>query len=340
MRNSFALSLVVVLWSCGSHATAGWKKDSLEKLNQRIHGTLIDHSHNHGQDLRIWSEALHERRDLYVYVPPCYDPKQRYPLLVYLHGYPQDETTFLEAMVEWFDEVIANGKLPPVVIAFPDGSIQGKASYFLMQDVWNFLFSHYSLRLEREAHVLIGISLGGGAAYRLPLVYPDRFKLIIGFLPTLNLRWVDCHGSYRAPFDPCCWGWRTTLNPHELMGRFYGLIPVRYGVLTDPLVGRGPDAIRRISEVNPIELLDVYDVRPGQFDMYIAYAGNDELNIPAQVNSYLYKARERHLPITVAFDPEGKHRLETGKKLFPAAIEWMAPLLAPYSSPLHPGSAP
>ena len=351
MRNVFWFSLLVALCCVAPEARAErWKKDSLQRLNDRLNGKLIDHSHNHGADNRIWSPALNERRDLYVYVPPGYAPRQRYPLILYLHGYVQDETTFLQALVEWFDEVMSNGKMPPAIIAFPDGSIQGKSTIkrnasffldskagnfeqFLMKDVWDFLFCKYPLRPEREAHVLVGISMGGAAAFRIPLAYPDRFKLIIGFMPALNLRWVDCNERYKSAFDPCCWGWRTKLRPYEPVGRFYGVVTIRFKELLDPLFGRGPDALAKLSAINPIELLETYDVRPGQFDMFIGYVGRDEFNIMAEVESYLFVAKKRGLPITVAYDPNGKHSLASGKVLFPDAIKWMAPLLAPYSPP-------
>jgi hypothetical protein len=123
------------------------------------------------------------------------------------------------------------------------------------------------------------------------------------------------------------------MNPCEVVGRFYGVVAVRFKNLIDPIFGRGPDAIHKLSQINPIELLDVYDVRPGQFEMFIAYGGKDEFNIMAEVESFLYRAKERGLHVTVSYDPEGTHGLETGRKLFPHAIDWMAPMLAPYSPP-------
>src|SRR5262249_62399560 len=55
---------------------------------------IVDHTANHGKDNRIWSRSLYQRRDLYVYLPPGYDPSQRYPLILWLHGFTQDEQSF------------------------------------------------------------------------------------------------------------------------------------------------------------------------------------------------------------------------------------------------------
>ena len=55
-----------------------------------VAGQVVDHTANHGVDRRIWSAALGQKRDLYVYVPPSFDPHQRYPVLLWLHGLSGD----------------------------------------------------------------------------------------------------------------------------------------------------------------------------------------------------------------------------------------------------------
>src|SRR5262249_49615199 len=198
----------------------------LARVSRPLHGQLIDHTHNHGVDRRIWSEALCQRRDLYVYLPPGYDPAQRYPLVLWLHGFGQDEESFLDGIVQDMDAAMACGQLPPMIVAAPDGSISGhpcmmtagsfyinspagRFEDYVMEDVWNFLVLNYPIRPEREAHVLAGVSMGGGGAYTLAIKHRDRFAVVLGIFPPLNSRWVDCHGRYMADFDPNCWGWRT-----------------------------------------------------------------------------------------------------------------------------------
>src|SRR5262249_13575854 len=72
---------------------AGWRKDTneLDILNRGLHGKVIDHTANQGVDRRIWSRSLYQRRDLYVYLPPNYDPNIRYPFMLWLHGFAEDE---------------------------------------------------------------------------------------------------------------------------------------------------------------------------------------------------------------------------------------------------------
>jgi S-formylglutathione hydrolase FrmB len=342
----------LVLFLSLSQASAGWiGTHRLERVNRRIAGYVVDHTHNHGADRRIWSEALQQRRDLYVYLPPGFDPQQQYPIVLWLHGFTQDEQAFLEHVVEPLDAAMATGRLPRMIVAAPDGSLSGEprlltaGSFFvnsrvgafgdyISQDVWNFVNLHYPIRPEREAHVLAGVSMGGGAAYNIAFKNRDRFKVVIGIFPPLNMRWVDCHCRYMTNFDPCCWGWRTDFRRGwEVVGRFYGIITIRLRRVAWPLYDRDPDTAAQVSWENPIEMIDRLGLKEGELDMFVAYGGKDQFNIDAQVESFLFLAKLRGLTVTVAYDPKGKHDLATAKRMLPATVDWLAPRIAPYSPP-------
>src|SRR5581483_6528222 len=150
-------------------------------------------------------------------------------------------------------------------------------------------------------------------------------------MPPLNLRYVDCHGRYFANFDPACTGYADRLRPWQPVARFFGVIKIRERRLTMPLFDRKDrDAINRIAQENPVEMLDALDIRPGEFDMFIGYGGRDEFNIDAQVESFLYVARRRCLAIKVAYDPKGHHTPSSGRRLFPEFVRWLGPLLRCY----------
>ena len=324
------------------------KRNEIERVNQCIQGQVLDFTHNHGPDRRIWSAALCQKRDLYVYLPPGFNPQKKYPLGIFLHGATQDEQFFMGSLVQRFDQAIVQGKLPPFIVAVPDGSLLGRPSSFikiasffantdagryedyLMEDVWNFVMDNFPIRPEREAHALIGASMGGSAAFAQAIKHKDKIKVAIGFMPALNLRWVDCHDHYRGPFDPCCWGWRTKLKPCEIIGRPKELVKIRFCDLYCPLIGYGPDAMAKLSRFNPIELMDEYDLHEGELSLFVGYGGQDEFNMGAQVESFLYRAKERGVSVGVTFDPQGRHNVEGGRRLFPEALRWIAPLVAPY----------
>src|SRR5262249_5947142 len=155
--------------------------------------------------------------------------------------------------------------------------------------------------------------------------HKDQVKVALGFMPALNLRWVDCHDKYNRPFDPCCWGWRSRRRPCEVIGRPHPLVKVRFKVLFDPIIGRGPDAIDELSRINPIEIMDHYDLQNGELALFVGYGGMDEFNISAQVESFLYRAAERGVTVGVSYDPKGRHDFASGRRLLPAALEWIAP---------------
>jgi enterochelin esterase-like enzyme len=218
MRTPVGLVLTVLLSFAAEPIRANgiFGQGELERVNRCLRGQVLDFTYNHGKDRRIWSQALCAKRDLYVYLPPGYDPSKKYMLAIFLHGAGQDEQFFLKSVVKDFDQAIVDGKIPPVIIAAPDGAMKGRPTYFnlatffansdagryedyLMQDVWNFLMTNFPIRPEREAHALLGVSMGGSAAFTQAIKHKDKVKIAMGVMPALNLRWVDCFGRYDAP---------------------------------------------------------------------------------------------------------------------------------------------
>jgi hypothetical protein len=322
-------------------------KNQVVRLNCRIQGSVLDFTHNHHHDYRIWSDALCSKRDMYVYLPPCYDPANRYPVAIWLHGFIQDEKNFLD-LVPFFDQAIACGVIPPMIIAAPDGSISGRPSLmkagswylnshagryedYVVVDVWNFLTTNFSIRPEPEAHVLAGASMGGFGAYNLGIKHRDQFKVVVGIMPPLNMRYLNCHGRYMSHFNPDCFTLAERYRPHQTIARFYGIIHIQEKQLIEPLFGKDRDEVfASIVRENPLDMLDSYAVKPGDLSMFIGYAGRDEFRIDAQVESFLYLTRPCGFEPKVVYDPYGRHNTETGVKMLPEFGAWLWPLLKPY----------
>jgi hypothetical protein len=93
------------------------------------------------------------------------------------------------------------------------------------------------------------------------------------------------------------------------------------------MFGRGPEMIAGLSAINPIEIMERTNLQDGELKLYIAYVGKDAFNIDAEVESFLYAARQRGITLTVDYDPRGRHNVRSGVKLFPAAVRWAAPLV-------------
>jgi hypothetical protein len=319
------------------------------RTNIQIKGTLVNYTANHGRDRRIYSAALCEKRDMYVYLPPGYDPCKKYPLGIYLHGFLSDEINFMEWVVKPFDEAIACGKLPPMILAAPDGSPKGKTCLstagtfflnsnlgnfedFLIKDVYGFLMEHYPIRPEPEAHALLGASMGGATAFCKVMKHRDKFGVATAFAPPLNIRWVSCHGHYFDNFDPHCWAWREHFDRRQVVGKFCGgLVKIRMGNFTTPMYGKdNPDTTALIASENPIELLDTLDIKPGFAEFYVGYGGKDQFNIDAQVESFLHRAREKGIEVGSDYRPTGRHSAWTAIRMLPAMLDWLAVRMEPF----------
>src|SRR5258706_11698425 len=120
VKTKILLALLLAALPLSFASAIGWRKDGSEinALNRHLSGKVLDYTANHGRDNRIFSRSMWQRRDLYVYLPPNFDPGRRYPLIMFLHGFAADEQTFLK-VVGQVDAAISKGTMPPVIIAAP-----------------------------------------------------------------------------------------------------------------------------------------------------------------------------------------------------------------------------
>lgn len=317
----------------------------LNRLNAELKGHVDDYTRNHGHDRRLYSKALGEKRDMYVYTPPCYDPAKPYPLLIWLHGLSQDEKN-TKSIAKKFDVEILAGRIPPMIVAIPDGTfdghptmtnsgsfyingVKGRFEDYLADDVWNFLLCHYQVRPEREAHVIAGASMGGTSAYSIAFKHKEKFGVIVGIMPLLDLLYTDCHGNHFGKFDPNCLGRIEHYNPKQSAGRIWGF-NIKYGTAMKPVFGEPANVERRLPLENPVEQLEIYDVKPGEFAMFIAYGAKDNFNGDSENESFRYYANRRGIEPDVVVDPNGKHSKKTGMGFFPEFGKWITPLIQPY----------
>jgi len=355
VKRKYLFGALIALFICATMAPAQVTlgrfrhgRNELEQVQSCIGGQIVDFTCNHGRDNRFFSPALCTKRDMYVYLPPCYDPRKQYPLMIYMHGFSQDERSFLE-LVPMFDQAIREGKCPPTIVASPDGSLFGRPSFlyagsfyvnskagrfedYVMQDVWTLLHEKFSIRPEPEAHALVGGSMGGFSAYNLGIKYRAAVRNVAAVFPPLNLRYLDCHGRYFADFDPNCLSWRQEVRPKAPVARYFGgLVKIRERRFVNALFDtKRQNPIAEIARENPIEMLDTYNLRPGELEMFIGYGGRDEFNIDAQVESFIYFAKCRGHCISVMYIKSAHHTFEGGKQFFPGMIQWLGEKLAPY----------
>ena len=352
---AFRAAILVTLLTAGSVLAIGRRSGDgdapvdLNRLNRQIAGQVHDYTANHGTDARISSTALDQKRDLYVYVPPGYDSKKAYPLMIWLHGLAQDESSFLH-IVPALDREVAAGRLPKCIIAAPDGTVRGKASLreppsfylnsplgryedFIIYDVWNHLVTNYSIRSEKKAHVLAGASMGAFGAYNLAMKHKDDYGVVAGVLPPLNLRYADSRGRTDRDFNPSKFTWLEEYRPNATIASFgpLGMVSIKQRDMIAPVFGEGPDVIAKVSSENPAEMLANRDIKPGDLEMFAGYGQRDEFNFDAQTESFAAVARGRGLDVHTVMVPGGKHDKETASRMLPTFVEWVRPKLEPYS---------
>jgi len=306
----------------------------------KLAGRILDYTRNSGIDRRVWSPSLGCWRDLYIYLPPCFDSSKRYPVAVYLHGVLQDEKSFVTLVAPELDAAILTGKLPPMIVAAPDGSFDGEPSRYapgsfyingprgnfqdwIVLDLWSFLAEKFPIRPENKAHVLVGVSMGGFGAFNIAIKRHEQFGVALGVLPALNVRWMGCDGCYFSDFTPENWCWRTRLDrPNEIIGRF-GFIQVSVRQFIYPAFGAGATALALAALENPIELLERYPLKDGDLDMWVGYAEEDEFNLDAQAESFIYQAQSQGLSVTSLCIKRGRHSEATATAMLPHLITWL-----------------
>jgi Putative esterase len=341
---------VAVLIASASLPSEGqvFNKVNLDRLNRRLGGRVVDYTMNHGQDRRICSPILGMKRDLYVYLPPGYDPRLAYPMVLYLHTAAVDEHALIgPGFIETLDEMIVKGEFPPSVVACPDGTYEGENrlrshhSLFvnglggrfedhLVQEVVPFLMRNYSIRPEREAHAIFGASAGGYGGMGLALKHRDLFGAVASLAGPLNMRYYNCEGNYRDDFNPVTYRWKTVYDPNEVAAKFYfGLMRAKASKYLEPVYGQGQEVIAKVIRDNPADLLFSTDLQPGELAIYANFGAKDNWNFDAQDQSFAWLAQQKGVDVTLVSVPKARHDLRYFRSQQRPAFEWLARHLLP-----------
>ncbi len=324
---------------------------SLKRINHKLCGRVVDYTQNHGNDRRIYSEILGRPRDLYVYLPPGYNPSYAYPLIVFLHGADVDEHDFLDPrdLLE-LDRAMTNGQIPKAIIAAPDGTygglnrvlathsmwVNGRGGRFedhVVQEVVPFVMRSYSILPGRESHALLGISAGGFGAMSMALKHRDLFGVVATIGGPLNMRYDTCQGSYGDDFNPATFRMRTEYNPHMVIARTFGILPRFVGQYLGNVYGRGPEVIERIKADNPADLLFSTNLQPDELAIYVNYAGRDDFNFDAHAESFAWLAAQRGVMVDLVKDPNARHNLAYIEANEMPAYRWIGSRIQAIAAP-------
>jgi S-formylglutathione hydrolase FrmB len=127
-------------------------------------------------------------------LPPDYDKAttgrspQRYPVLYFLHGLGDNEQTLFKSG-GWgvIEDLRRQKQISDFLIVTPEGkssfyvnSADGRVRYsdFFIREFIPYIESHYSVRGERSARAISGVSMGGYGALRFAFAYPQLFSSV------------------------------------------------------------------------------------------------------------------------------------------------------------------
>ena len=140
------------------------------------------------------SSILNQNVHYCVMLPPSYDagvtarPPQRYPVLYFLHGLGDNEQTlFKTGGWNLIEDLRQQKQLGDFLVVAPEGkssfyinSADGRVRYsdFFLREFIPYIENHYSIRRERSARAISGISMGGYGALRFALAHPEMFSSV------------------------------------------------------------------------------------------------------------------------------------------------------------------
>lgn len=189
--NAILLPILFLISSTGTFAQDA--TPAYLQVRDVPHGKVQTHSYK--------SKSLGTDRKVVVYSPPGYETSSaRYPVLYLLHGAGSNETSWTErgrAHVI-LDNLIADGKLKPLVVVMPFGFAfqraagargnagenkqqrEGFARDFL-EDVIPMIDSTFRVYADRDHRAIAGLSLGGAQSLAIGLTHTELFSRVAGF---------------------------------------------------------------------------------------------------------------------------------------------------------------
>jgi enterochelin esterase family protein len=157
------------------------------------HGTVSIHWY--------YSTVSGSRRRLHVYIPPGYGkaPERKYPVLYLLHGSGDNDSHWMHigrANVI-ADNLLADGKMMPMLIAMPDGHVRERPpgpldektrlelrqafEKELREHVIPLVESTYRVRTDATGRAVAGLSMGSAQALGVGLGHTNQFAWIGAF---------------------------------------------------------------------------------------------------------------------------------------------------------------
>ena len=140
------------------------------------------------ESLSFQSRILNQEVRYSIYLPDDYESSLRkYPVLYLLHGWTDDETSWIQMgnMKDIADKAFHDGKSVPMIIVMPDAgetwyvnSYDKKTCYedMFVQELIPYIEKNYRARTQTEYRAIAGLSMGGYGSFLYTLHHPHLFS--------------------------------------------------------------------------------------------------------------------------------------------------------------------
>jgi enterochelin esterase-like enzyme len=202
-----------------------------------------DHDGGRLMTVDLYSEALHREASYLIFLPAGYSPSRPLPVFYGLHGMPGRPLAFtVDADIEpRLELLIAQGRVPPMILVFPDGRIDGRIdsdsewantpsgrfeSYVV--DVVRDVDRRFATLPYRQDRVIAGLSAGAYGAANVGLHQIALF----GSIQVWSGYFTETHNGVFADATPATMAYNSPIDYVQTMRRALRQYPLRAFIYT------------------------------------------------------------------------------------------------------------
>ena len=138
-----------------------------------------------------WSQTLGTMRRMHVWTPAGYEKTaEKLPVLYLVHGGGDTDNSWpgVGAAGLILDNLMAEGKMKPMVVVMPNGTIEmpdgnfmGEVPLFaqdMITDIIPFIEANYNVYTDQDNRAMAGLSMGGMETLEVTLNNPEMFRYV------------------------------------------------------------------------------------------------------------------------------------------------------------------
>ena len=127
------------------------------------------------------STTFNKTRRMHVWTPAGYDGMDKLPVLYLIHGGGDNDYSWPGVGCANFilDNLLAEGKIVPMVVVMPDGSVDtDKFTDEMMNDIIPYVEANFHVLTDREHRAIAGLSMGGLETLNIALQHYKHFAYV------------------------------------------------------------------------------------------------------------------------------------------------------------------